>query len=167
MAHGRYALEVETLQTMEMSEDRVRLLQMVFLACLRECRFHYVRVCILIPNIRFVRPPPLTPFGIPLTGELGGDRQNISGALMTQYLMALLGYQDTAMLGIPESGRMGDYVFNQEGVLYTQRGARVSFANAFVFKPLMKLFLRSWKIRVLISRCLLQKKLFPNCHEKF
>ena len=108
---------------MEMSEDRVQLLQMVFLACLRKCRLHSVRVCMLIPNIRFARPPPLTPFGIPLTDELGGDRQNISGALMTQYLMALLGYQDTAMLGMPESGRMGDYVFNQEGMLQSQGGS--------------------------------------------
>ncbi|KJA28402.1 hypothetical protein HYPSUDRAFT_33773 [Hypholoma sublateritium FD-334 SS-4] len=71
-----------------------------------------------VPNMSsFVRPPPLTPFGIPLRGDdLGGDRPNISGALMTQYLMALLGYQDPATLGMPENGRMGDYVFNQEAL---------------------------------------------------
>ncbi|KAF8204085.1 hypothetical protein BJ912DRAFT_1137972 [Pholiota molesta] len=73
-----------------------------------------------IPNMSsFVRPPPpLTPFGIPLGGNPGGggDHQNISGALMAQYLMALLGYHDPAMLGMPESGRMGDYVFNQEAL---------------------------------------------------
>lgn len=63
---------------------------------------------------------PLTPFGIPLGGTRSGhgaDRQNISGALMAQYLMALLGHQDPTMLGMPENGRMGDYVFNQEGLL--------------------------------------------------
>lgn len=44
--------------------------------------------------------------------------------MMAQYLFALLGNRDpiTAMLGGgmalggPESGRMGDYVFNQEGL---------------------------------------------------
>lgn len=29
--------------------------------------------------------------------------------------MALLGHRDPALFGMPESGRMGDYVFNQEG----------------------------------------------------
>lgn len=46
--------------------------------------------------------------------------------MMAQYLLALLGNRDplTAMLGAgmglggPESGRMGDYVFNQEGPLF-------------------------------------------------
>jgi len=36
---------------------------------------------------------------------------------MAQYLMALLGQRDIGMFGGgPESGRMGDYVFNQEGM---------------------------------------------------
>ncbi|KAF9486587.1 hypothetical protein BDN70DRAFT_941472 [Pholiota conissans] len=73
-----------------------------------------------VPNMStFIRMPPLNPFGIPLGGPSGGagvDRQNISGALMAQYLMALLGHNDTATLGMPENGRMGDYVFNQEAL---------------------------------------------------
>lgn len=41
---------------------------------------------------------------------------------MAQYLMALLGHRDPSMMfgGLPENGRMGDYVFNQEGKLSSQ-----------------------------------------------
>ena len=96
----------------------------------------------LILTVRFVRPPPLTPFGIPLRGDdLGGDRPNISGALMTQYLMALLGYQDPATLGMPENGRMGDYVFNQEGILQRQGESCIS-SLILDFQLLMRLYLR-------------------------
>lgn len=48
---------------------------------------------------------------------------------MAQYLLALLGNRDPlssmlagGMAGGPESGRMGDYVFNQEGVQYRDFG---------------------------------------------
>ena len=36
---------------------------------------------------------------------------------MAQYLMAMIGNNDRAgmLFGMPENGRMGDYVFNQEG----------------------------------------------------
>jgi hypothetical protein len=38
---------------------------------------------------------------------------------MAQYLSAVLGNHDQGrmLFGMPENGRMGDYVFNQEGVL--------------------------------------------------
>lgn len=130
MAHEPYDLEVPTLWVVEMAGDRVQLLQTAFLTCHRKCHLNSLRVCMLILNNRFVRPPPLTPFGIPLGGDdPGGDRQNISGALMTQYLMALLGYQDPAMLGMPENGRMGDYVFNQEGMSQRQGGIMYFIAD--------------------------------------
>lgn len=35
---------------------------------------------------------------------------------MANYLMALLGHTEPGMFGMPENGRMGDYVFNQEGM---------------------------------------------------
>lgn len=59
---------------------------------------------------RFLSPPF---FGVPGPQESQGG--NISGPMMAQYLMALLGHRDPALFGMPESGRMGDYVFNQEG----------------------------------------------------
>jgi len=47
----------------------------------------------------------------------GPGRQDISGVLMAQYLMALLGNHDLPIFGgMPENGRMGDYVFNQEAL---------------------------------------------------
>ncbi|KAF8971719.1 hypothetical protein BDZ97DRAFT_1784748 [Flammula alnicola] len=67
-----------------------------------------------VPNMStFIRP---SPFGVPSPTGGGTDHPNISGALMTQYLMALLGYHDPQMFGMPENGRMGDYVFNQEAL---------------------------------------------------
>ena len=60
---------------------------------------------------RFLSPPF---FGAP--GPQEGQGGNISGPLMAQYLMALLGNRDPALFGMPENGRMGDYVFNQEGI---------------------------------------------------
>jgi len=45
----------------------------------------------------------------------GQGRPAIPGALLTQYLMSMLGNHDHATFGMPENGRMGDYVFNQEG----------------------------------------------------
>jgi len=47
----------------------------------------------------------------------GQDRSTISGPMMAQYLMALLGHRDPLLFGGAglENGRMGDYVFNQEG----------------------------------------------------
>jgi E3 ubiquitin-protein ligase RNF115/126 len=48
--------------------------------------------------------------------------QDITGPLMAQYLLALLGREQTGrgdpfseLLGIPRTGQLGDYVFNQEG----------------------------------------------------
>ena len=35
---------------------------------------------------------------------------------MANYLMALLGHTEPGMFGMPENGRMGDYVFSQEGM---------------------------------------------------
>jgi E3 ubiquitin-protein ligase RNF115/126 len=35
---------------------------------------------------------------------------------MANYLMALLGHTEPGMFGMPENGRMGDYVFNQEAL---------------------------------------------------
>ncbi|KAH9486238.1 putative RING finger protein P32A8.03c [Psilocybe cubensis] len=47
----------------------------------------------------------------------GAGGRDISGPLMAQYLMALLGHHELHMPGgIPENGRMGDYVFNQEAL---------------------------------------------------
>ena len=45
------------------------------------------------------------------------ERPSIAGALMAQYLTAVLGNHDHGgmLFGMPENGRMGDYVFNQEG----------------------------------------------------
>jgi len=52
--------------------------------------------------------------------DVGARTSTITGPLMAQYLMALLGQNDplNALLGgsIPENGRMGDYVFNQEAL---------------------------------------------------
>ncbi|KAF9567762.1 hypothetical protein CPC08DRAFT_518402 [Agrocybe pediades] len=66
-------------------------------------------------------PPNMSTFlgGEPqgLGGTNGRERPDISGALMAQYLMALLGQRDVGMFGLgPENGRMGDYVFNQEAL---------------------------------------------------
>ena len=47
----------------------------------------------------------------------GQGRPTIPGALLAQYLMSMLGNHDHAMFGMPENGRMGDYVFNQEGAI--------------------------------------------------
>lgn len=50
-----------------------------------------------------------------------GDGAGITGPIMARYLMALLGRENLTemfargMGGGPPSGRMGDYVFNQEG----------------------------------------------------
>ena len=57
----------------------------------------------------------------------GEERHPSGGSLMTQYLLAMLtqragreGLADPfsgfSFLGGPEDGRMGDYVFNQEGM---------------------------------------------------
>jgi hypothetical protein len=55
---------------------------------------------------RFIRSGPQTDTG----------RPTINGALLAQYLMGLLGNQGPGvMFGAPENGRLGDYVFNQEG----------------------------------------------------
>jgi E3 ubiquitin-protein ligase RNF115/126 len=62
---------------------------------------------------RFLSPPF---FGVPGPGPQEGQGGNISGQMMAQYLMALLGHRDPALFGMPENGRMGDYVFNQEGI---------------------------------------------------
>ncbi|KAJ3517878.1 hypothetical protein NLJ89_g223 [Agrocybe chaxingu] len=61
----------------------------------------------------FLRSGPLE-FQPPGSG--GQDRATINGPLMAQYLMALLGHRDPAFFGIPENGRMGDYVFNQDAL---------------------------------------------------
>jgi hypothetical protein len=51
----------------------------------------------------------------------GDERHPIGGSLMAQYLLAMLsqraGREDPGgpLLGGPEDGRWGDYVFNQEG----------------------------------------------------
>ena len=56
----------------------------------------------------------------------GGEGHPIGGSLMAQYLLAMLTqragregladpFSDLGLLGGPEDGRMGDYVFNQEG----------------------------------------------------
>ena len=50
-----------------------------------------------------------------MPGPQEGQGGNISGPMMAQYLMALLGHRDPAPFGMLENGRMGDYVFNQEG----------------------------------------------------
>lgn len=72
----------------------------------------------LFPCIRFLGQPP---------GGSGQGEPRITGPMMAQYLLALLGNRDpmSALLaaslgapGMPESGRMGDYVFNQEGLSY-------------------------------------------------
>lgn len=65
--------------------------------------------------------PPNTGHSAP-----GEERHQIGGSLMAQYLLAMLtqrvgreGLADPfngfSFLGGPEDGRMGDYVFNQEG----------------------------------------------------
>jgi len=64
--------------------------------------------------------PPNTGYSIP-----GDERHPIGGALMAQYLLAMLSqragregladpFNGFGLMG-PEDGRMGDYVFNQEG----------------------------------------------------
>jgi E3 ubiquitin-protein ligase RNF115/126 len=64
---------------------------------------------------RFLGQPP---------GGPGQGEPRITGPMMAQYLLALLGNRDpmSALLaaslggpGVPEQGQMGDYVFNQEG----------------------------------------------------
>ncbi|KAF9055853.1 hypothetical protein BJ165DRAFT_1429126, partial [Panaeolus papilionaceus] len=64
------------------------------------------------------RPPSMTSF---LRPGPGGEETTINGLLMAQYLMALLGHRDPfggpgGVPGMPESGRMGDYVFTQEAL---------------------------------------------------
>jgi hypothetical protein len=70
-------------------------------------------------NVTSAQPPNI---GYSAPGE---DRYPIGGSLMAQYLLAMLtqrvgreGLADPfngfSFLG-PEDGRMGDYVFNQEG----------------------------------------------------
>ncbi|KIM47465.1 hypothetical protein M413DRAFT_439124 [Hebeloma cylindrosporum] len=65
-----------------------------------------------VPNMSSFLSPPF--FAAPGPQEAQGG--NISGPLMAQYLMALLGHRDPALFGMPENGRMGDYVFNQEAL---------------------------------------------------
>jgi hypothetical protein len=66
--------------------------------------------------------PPNTRYRTP-----GEERHSNGGSVMAQYLLAMLtqragreGLADPfsgfSFLGGPEDGRMGDYVFNQEGV---------------------------------------------------
>ncbi|KAF8167358.1 hypothetical protein B0H34DRAFT_739978 [Crassisporium funariophilum] len=57
----------------------------------------------------FVRAPP---------NNNDTERTAIQGPLMAQYLMAILGQRElpATMFGVPENGRMGDYVFNQEAL---------------------------------------------------
>ncbi|KAF6766710.1 hypothetical protein DFP72DRAFT_867341 [Ephemerocybe angulata] len=71
------------------------------------------------------RVPTASEFMGPQPSEAGAGGDRITGPMMAQYLLALLGNRDplTAMLaggmggpGGPESGRMGDYVFNQEAL---------------------------------------------------
>lgn len=71
-------------------------------------------------------PPTMSEFlrsaGPPPSGNNNGggnrDHPSISGPLFAQYLMSLLGQTDHHMFigGMPESGRMGDYVFSQEAL---------------------------------------------------
>lgn len=68
--------------------------------------------------IRFIRNAPDSTTSEPRRS------QPISGPLFAQYLMSMLGQTDHPMLplfmgGAPESGRMGDYVFSQEGICRT------------------------------------------------
>ncbi|PPQ79399.1 LOW QUALITY PROTEIN: hypothetical protein CVT25_002669 [Psilocybe cyanescens] len=63
-----------------------------------------------VPNMSTFLGPNTQAFG-----ATGG--RDISGPLMAQYLMALLSQHDLGMFGgVPENGRMGDYVFNQEAL---------------------------------------------------
>ncbi|CAA7264828.1 unnamed protein product [Cyclocybe aegerita] len=67
-----------------------------------------------VPNMSaFLRSGPLE---YPPPGPGGQDRATINGSLMAQYLMALLGHRDPAFFGMPENGRMGDYVFSQDAL---------------------------------------------------
>ena len=63
---------------------------------------------------RFLRPPPVRS-----PNPDDHDRPAIQGHLMAQYLMNLLTQHEISqgfLGGNLESGRMGDYVFNQEGI---------------------------------------------------
>ena len=104
------------------------------------------------------------------------DRQNITGPLLAQYLLALMGPGRVGdpfseLLGgvfgpgglpggpgAPESGRWGDYVFNQEGTV------RFIVCNFLLpecktgVQRWIKLYLRSWRTTMHTSRCQLQKK---------
>jgi hypothetical protein len=57
-------------------------------------------------------------------GSNPADGPTITGPIMAQYLMAMLGQRDPSHemfgrgLGDLADGRMGDYVFNQEGNFY-------------------------------------------------
>jgi hypothetical protein len=66
--------------------------------------------------------PPNTRYRMPID-----ERHPNGGSLMAQYLLAMLSqragregladpFSGFSFLGGPEDGRMGDYVFNQEGM---------------------------------------------------
>jgi hypothetical protein len=72
-----------------------------------------------------MKPTSVQPLDIGYRAPSDG-RPQIGGSLMAQYLLAMLTqragregvadpFSDLGLLGGPEDGRMGDYVFNQEG----------------------------------------------------
>lgn len=79
---------------------------------------------------RFVRPS--SPFRSPNSNDQDGP--TIQGHLMAQYLMNLLSQHDfpPGFIGAPEGGRMGDYVFNQEGIILSTKRNSSVWLNFFM-----------------------------------
>jgi len=69
------------------------------------------------PGSHVHRVPTMSTF-IHSGPQIDHERPSINGALMAQYLMAMVGNHDHSgmLFGMPENGRMGDYVFNQQAL---------------------------------------------------
>lgn len=112
----------------------------------------------------------------------GQDRPNITGPMLAQYLLALMGpgrggdpFSDMlggmfGPAGMPpggaESGRWGDYVFNQEGgQIPATKGVHTAGPGIsdMSSQPSIRSSPRSWRIRTHTSQCQLRKTLWRSC----
>ena len=90
----------------------------------------------------------------------------IGGSLMAQYLLAMLTHRagregladpfsDLGLLGGPEDGRMGDYVFNQEG----RQIEAINWAQTKALQLWTRSSLKSWSRGILPAQFRPQKML--------
>ncbi|TFK41839.1 hypothetical protein BDQ12DRAFT_677249 [Crucibulum laeve] len=133
------------------------------------------------PSLNTVGAEPANIGAVPTMSEFlrrnpneGQNGPTITGPLMAQYLMALLGQNDplSALFagglggGLPENGRMGDYVFNQEALdqIITQL---MENSNAHRPVPATEEIIANLPREVLVEGSAMLEKDCAVCKEQF